>query len=406
MRWSCANKLTLADGFLYEHGPFRVGLDANKNATLTPFEFSWNKKASTIYIESPVGVGFSYSSDPADLICDDDSQAVDNLNALKSFFAKFPDFASRDFYITGESYGGIYVPTLAEAILKDKSWTEENNLPDLKGIAVGNGCSGTEVGICSWGDQGDVYSTKYLMSAGFVPETLKDQLNGECDFKSWFAGDGKSATCDAAVAELNTLTKDLDSYCVYCDCAPQTAEFNYGQQNSKIAGANKLLLSDDQKLSTTACINSVEASAFLNDPAVQEAIHVKVANNNNWSVCGTQNGWDYSSTRPNLPRDTYPFLIDNIRVLIYNGDHDACVPYTDGEGWTSGMNLDTDNAWHPWYFDNNNNVGGYATSYKTSETGKGSFEFITVKGGRHEVPETEPVKAFVMLDNFLNGIQF
>ena len=37
---------------------------------------------------------------------------------------------------------------------------------------------------------------------------------------------------------------------------------------------------------------------------------------------------DYSSTRPNLPRDTYPLLNEHIRVLIYNGDWDACVPYT------------------------------------------------------------------------------
>ena len=30
----------------------------------------------------------------------------------------------------------------------------------------------------------------------------------------------------------------------------------------------------------------------------------------------------------------YPFLNEHIRVLIYNGDWDACVPYTDNEAWT------------------------------------------------------------------------
>jgi hypothetical protein len=34
-----------------------------------------------------------------------------------------------------------------------------------------------------------------------------------------------------------------------------------------------------------------------------------------WSVCGTAPGWTYTSTRPNLPRDTYPFLIENIKVI-------------------------------------------------------------------------------------------
>jgi hypothetical protein len=28
--------------------------------------------------------------------------------------------------------------------------------------------------------------------------------------------------------------------------------------------------------------------------------------------------------------------VSNIQVVIFNGDWDACVPYTDGEGWTEG----------------------------------------------------------------------
>lgn len=39
--------------------------------------------------------------------------AEDNYKALLSFFAKFPNFTRNDFYIFGESYGGIYVPTLS-----------------------------------------------------------------------------------------------------------------------------------------------------------------------------------------------------------------------------------------------------------------------------------------------------
>lgn len=46
----------------------------------------------------------------------------------------------------------------------------------------------------------------------------------------------------------------------------------------------------------------------------------------------------------------YPFLLDNINVLIYNGDWDACVPYTDNEAWTSGMGLDVQTPWHTWSY--------------------------------------------------------
>jgi carboxypeptidase C (cathepsin A) len=42
-------------------------------------------------------------------------------------------------YITGESYAGVYVPTIVREILKDP---QEVN---LVGFAVGDGCMGTEV---------------------------------------------------------------------------------------------------------------------------------------------------------------------------------------------------------------------------------------------------------------------
>ena len=72
-----------------------------------------------------------------------------------------------------------------------------------------------------------------------------------------------------------------------------------------------------------ACIDSGAASAFLNCADVQEAIHVRNPGFC-WAVCNTAKGWSYTSTRTNLPRDTYPLLVSNIQVLIYNGDWDAC----------------------------------------------------------------------------------
>src|SRR6185503_13172622 len=82
---------------------------------------------------APAGVGFSYRVGSKDYTTNDDQTARNNHAAIRSFFKKFPQYTKNHFYITGESYGGIYVPTLAREILR--------NSPDInfKGWAIGNG---------------------------------------------------------------------------------------------------------------------------------------------------------------------------------------------------------------------------------------------------------------------------
>jgi len=69
-------------------------------------------QANVAYIESPAGVGYSYAGTAQDLEQDDMSQSIDAYAAMGKFFEKHPSFLANDLYISGESYGGIYVPYL------------------------------------------------------------------------------------------------------------------------------------------------------------------------------------------------------------------------------------------------------------------------------------------------------
>lgn len=107
-------------------------------------KYRWSRLANILYIEQPVGVGFSYS-DKKQYRHNDDSSAADNLAAVEKFYELFPEYKANQFFISGESYAGIYVPMLAYQILQaGPAYTGAK----LTGIMVGNGCTGDEVGIC------------------------------------------------------------------------------------------------------------------------------------------------------------------------------------------------------------------------------------------------------------------
>lgn len=60
-----------------------------------------------LFLEAPVGVGFSYTNNSEDLHkLGDQVTANDSYAFLIGWFKRFPNFKSHDFYIAGESYAG------------------------------------------------------------------------------------------------------------------------------------------------------------------------------------------------------------------------------------------------------------------------------------------------------------
>ncbi|XP_045683966.1 probable serine carboxypeptidase CPVL isoform X2 [Phyllostomus hastatus] len=120
-------------GLFMENGPFAV----TKNLTLYLRDFAWTSTLSMLYIDNPVGAGFSFTDDPQGYASNEDDVARDLFSALMQFFQLFPEFQENDFYITGQSYAGKYVPAIAYYI---HTLNPTLSLPiNLKGIAIGSG---------------------------------------------------------------------------------------------------------------------------------------------------------------------------------------------------------------------------------------------------------------------------
>jgi serine carboxypeptidase-like clade II len=92
--------------------------------------------ANMLFIEIPAGVGYSYSNTTSDYYNTGDQRTTDDAYTfLITWLEKFPEYQDRDFFITGESYAGHYIPELANLILSKNRATNVTSIK-LKGVAV------------------------------------------------------------------------------------------------------------------------------------------------------------------------------------------------------------------------------------------------------------------------------
>lgn len=120
-------------GLFEEHGPFSVG----KSHGLTLRNHTWVSTHSVLYVDNPVGTGYSFTSDDAGYSTDQSSVGLNMYEALVQFFTLFFEYRKNDFYVTGESYAGKYVPAVSYAIHLNNPGAQVKI--NLKGLAIGNG---------------------------------------------------------------------------------------------------------------------------------------------------------------------------------------------------------------------------------------------------------------------------
>jgi len=369
------------DGFVYEQGPFffnsgPMGLE--QNLTLNPY--SWNKVANMIYLDSPCGVGLSYSTNQSDYITNDKVTAMDSNNFLRNFFTAYPEFQENDFYIAGESYAGIYVPTLAQQIMLGNK-NGQTPIINLEGILVGNGVTDEVFDGNAW--------LPFVYGHSFISDGEMEQVLQACEgYNIWNA----TGNCANILGEVSNNTAALNIYNVYLDCYQGESEMKHDDQRynlmHRVTSKVRETLGFD-----VPCIDSDRATAWLNEPAVRTAIHAIPVTEQEWTICSGQ--IEYTSIYTTVIPIHQQLLADGVRILIYSGDCDMCVPNTGSEAWTDSLNLPLVDDWRAWFV--NNQVAGYVREYK-------GLTYATIKGAGHMVPQYRPPQAFFFFSNFLQSI--
>lgn len=199
--------------FLQEHGPWVVD---DGQTEFHENEYSWNKEASVIYVDQPAGVGYSYCDNtitPEQCNFDDMTSSEDNLQFIMGWFSKFPEYKTNDFYISGESYGGIYVPYMLYQVDKhnnDPATKDEDKIKNMKGIMVGNG-------VTNWNYDTQPATLNMTYEHLMIPEDLWEQMQ-VCNYNETPFGKSAGAACDSYLGNFSTYIEKINLYNVYGTC--------------------------------------------------------------------------------------------------------------------------------------------------------------------------------------------
>ncbi|KAG2668751.1 hypothetical protein I3760_14G005500 [Carya illinoinensis] len=358
---------SLAYGAMQELGPFRVHSDGK---TLFANRFAWNKAANVLFLESPAGVGFSYSNTTSEYETRGDTNtAEDNYAFLVNWLERFPQYKNRPFYIAGESYAGHYVPQLAHIILHhNKKATKA--IINLKGIIIGNAVINEET------DNRGMYD--FLASHALVTDEDAYNVINLCDSSP--NATTQSNQCIDSNDAINNAVSSLDIYNIY---APRCFSSNVTERPKKAS-----ILQFDP------CSDNY-VYFYLNRPDVQSALHANVTRlTHDWEACSDViSGWGDSP--PTIIPLLQEFMANGLRVWVFSGDIDGRVPVTSTKYSIKKMNLPVKTAWHAWYL--NGEVGGYTEVYK------GDLTFATVREAGHQVPSYQPARGLSLISHFLNG---
>jgi cathepsin A (carboxypeptidase C) len=124
----CSSELAV----FVENGPMEL-----KEGEAVKKEISWNNKANLLFIDQPIGTGYSRTKGNHHPRTEEEVRQQFGKFILK-FYQKFPEFKDRKFFITGESYAGHYIPFIAEHLMDHPKRYRDAGV-NLQGVAIGNG---------------------------------------------------------------------------------------------------------------------------------------------------------------------------------------------------------------------------------------------------------------------------
>lgn len=349
-----------------ETGPWRLNPSPTGAAALEPAGTSWLERANLLYLDQPVGTGFSFRGPGSPYASTEAELAAAAADALAAFVDRHPRYVGHPLFIFGESFAGHMAPHIATALLRRSGGLK------LEGLAIGDG----------WVDpvHQNLAFPEYAFGTGLIGADLRDALRVQAE------------RC-AATIRAGRYVKAFETDCYYHLLNPIVAaagnvsaydirRFNGGRQRG---------LTDD-------------LGAYLGRPDVRRALGIPTSAPE-W---GSQSGGVETALIADLNAPTslplWPGLVAaGVPILAYSGNmdlicnHEGTAAYLDALGWPGY----TDAERLPWRLGeiSGGSTGDVVGWFRSG----GNLSHAVVANAGHMAPADQPVAMADLLRRFLKN---
>ncbi|XP_062874789.1 retinoid-inducible serine carboxypeptidase [Trichomycterus rosablanca] len=359
-------------GNFAEIGP----LDTN----LQQRDTSWVNAASVLFVDNPVGTGYSYTDSYGALTKNVAMVAADMMVLLKHFFTKRTEFQKVPFYIFSESYGGKMASAIGLEL--NKAVQSGSIKCRFAGVALGDSWISPIDSVLTWGPY--LYSTSLLDDAG-----LKEVMQSAKEVqKAVEQGEYESAT------QLWSVTE------------------NVIEQNTNGVNFYNILTRDDSDLLTSSSsagegflaaltrrhvhpLQRQSLSQLMNGP-IREKLGI-IPKNVTW---GGQAEEVFLSMAGDFMKPVIDvvdeLLAAGVNVTVYNGQLDLIVDTMGQEFWVkklkwAGLDQFSQMKWTP--LEDPQSAGQTGAFYKTYK----NFSFYWILKAGHMIPADQGPMALRMM---------
>ncbi|KAL5713046.1 sinapoylglucose--choline O-sinapoyltransferase [Ranunculus cassubicifolius] len=374
----------------FEFGPllFKVEKYNGSLPTLVTNPHRWTKVANIIFLDAPVGTGYSYSRSFQGSYTSDTKSAEQTYTFIRKWLLNHPEFLSNPLYVGGDSYSGKTVPIVVQDI-SDGIQAGDKPLINLKGYLVGNPTT----------DYDEERNSRIPFShgMGLISDELFESAKKNCQ-GNYINVDPHNTPCIEDVEAISECTSGLNNAHILepkCVLVSPKTTITLRKRSTLEENENNIILSRPATPGLECRSYGYMLSYYwANDITVKKALNIEKVSTEEWIRCKYIGGLNYLEDVEKSTQYHANLIKRNYRSLIYNGDHDMLVPFLSTQTWIRSLNYSISDDWRPWSVEGQ--IAGYTRTYMTNMT------YATIKGGGHTAPEYKPKECLSMVRRWLS----